>query len=107
MAVDEDILSRLYRANADVRVTYESLYQQLLERRQTDAEFSIQDLRGFLKDAYVYQDYDWIGRGVLFDAANADVRKQAATIAAYEAVLAEWQAELEEAAPGQSCPDVS
>jgi hypothetical protein len=81
MAADEDIISRRYRE------TYESLHRQLLERRQTDPEFSIQDLRGFLKDAYAYQENDWVGRGALFDA------RQAAIVAAYEAVLAEWQAE--------------
>jgi hypothetical protein len=83
MATDEDIISRRYRE------TYASLHRQLLERRRDDPNFTMDDLRGFLKDAYVYQDHDWIGRGALFDAT------QAATIAAYEAVLAEWQAELE------------
>jgi hypothetical protein len=83
MAADEDIISRRYRE------TYASLHRQLLERRQTDPEFSIQDLRGFLKDVYAYQENDWVGRGALFDAT------QSATVAAHEAVLAEWQAELE------------
>ena len=90
---EEDIVSRRYHQ------TYESLHGQLQERRRTDPGFTTEDLRGFLKDAYVYQDSDWIGRGALFDAT------QAATIAAYEAVLAEWQGEIEEAGPIPQGPD--
>ena len=66
---------------------YESLYTQLKERRQSDPSFTIDDVKAFLKDAYVRQGNDWIGHGALFDAT------QSATIAAYEAFLAEWLSE--------------
>lgn len=79
----EDVLARRYRE------VYESHYTLLLERRRTDPAFTIAEVRGFLKDAYIRQGNDWIGHGALFDAT------QAATIAAYEAILADWQAELE------------
>lgn len=67
---------------------YESLYQFLHQRLRSDPEFTIADLRGFLKDAYVRIGNDWIGQGALFEAT------QSATIAAYEAVLAECADEL-------------
>ncbi len=67
---------------------YASLHAQLQERRQSDAAFGVDDLRGFLKDAYIRQGNDWIGHGPLFDAT------QSAIIAAYEAVLAEWLADI-------------
>lgn len=65
------------------RETYESLIRFLHHRLRTDPNFTVEDLRGFLKDAYVRIGNDWIGHGPLFDAT------QSATIAAYEVVLAE------------------
>ncbi len=90
----EDIVSRHYRE------VFEALHSQLVERRRNDPNFTIDDIRGFLKDAYVHQGNDWLGRGALFDAA------QAATIAAYEVVLADWLSELEQADPAspEACP---
>lgn len=79
----EDVLERRYRT------LYASLHAELLERRRTDPNFTIDDVRGFLRDAYLRQGNDWIGHGVLFHVT------QDATIAAYEAVLAEWEAELQ------------
>jgi hypothetical protein len=67
---------------------YESLYRFLHQRLRTDPEFTVEDLRGFLKDAYIRLGNDWIGHGALFDVT------QTATIAAYEAVLAECADEL-------------
>lgn len=68
---------------------YASLYAFLQRRRKNDPDFTIEDVRGFLKDAYVRLGNDWIGHGALFDVT------QNATIAAYEVVLAEWLAETE------------
>jgi hypothetical protein len=76
---EENIFDRKYRE------IYESLTQFLHNRLRTDPNFTVEDLRGFLKDAYVRIGNDWIGHGPLFDAT------QSATIAAYEAVLAEWE----------------
>ena len=94
MVSSEDIVERRYRE------IFDALYTQLMARRRDDPHFTIDDVRGFLKDAYVHQGNDWIGRGALFDAT------QAATIAAYETVLADWVAELEAQAPPnpEACP---
>jgi len=62
---------------------YASTYDDLMKRLSRDPDFTLDDVRGFLVDAYVYYGNDWIGRGCLFDT------RQSATIAAYEAVLAE------------------
>ena len=67
---------------------YASEYEQIQQRRRTDPDYTIERLRGFLKDAYQRQDNDWLGQGALYDAT------QGAIVAACEAVLAEWQAEL-------------
>lgn len=78
----DDFLARKYEE------VYASLYSYLQERRKKDPEFTIEDIQGFLKDAYVRMGNDWIGHGALFDAT------QSATIVAYEVVLAEWLDEL-------------
>ncbi len=90
----EDVMSRRYQE------VFEALHSQLMERRRTDPDFTVDDIRGFLRDAYVHQGNDWLGRGALFDAT------QAATIAAYEVVLADWLSELEQAEPPSpgACP---
>ena len=72
--------------------TYASVYEHLQARRREDPNFTIAQLRGFLKEATIRQGNDWIGGGLLFDAT------QAAIVAAHEAVLAEWQTEVENAA---------
>ncbi|MBN1247639.1 MAG: hypothetical protein JXC32_08270 [Anaerolineae bacterium] len=83
-ADEGDIFDRKYRE------VYESLYRFLHNRLATDPGFTAEDLRGFLKDAYVRIGIDWIGQGPLFEAT------QSATIAAYEVVLAEITGELGE-----------
>lgn len=65
--------------------TFEATCAFLEERQRTDPTFTIDDIKDFLKDAYTRQGDNWIGRGLLHDT------KQAAIIAAYECVLAEWQ----------------
>ncbi|MGC9521624.1 MAG: hypothetical protein ACP5HG_07045 [Anaerolineae bacterium] len=79
----EDVLERRYHD------LYAAHHAELLERRRTDPNFTVDDVRRFLKDAYLRQDNDWMGHGVLFHVT------QGAIIAAYEAILAEWEAELQ------------
>ncbi|MCD6287330.1 MAG: hypothetical protein J7M39_15590 [Anaerolineae bacterium] len=67
---------------------YAALYAHLQEQRKSDPGFMVDDVRGFLKDAYVRMGNEGIGNGPLFEAT------QSATIAAYEVVLAEWLDEL-------------
>ncbi len=79
----EDVIAMRYEE------TYASMVAHLQARRSEDPSFTIDQLRGYLKEAVTRQGNDWIGGGVLFDAT------QAAIVAAHEAVLAEWQAELD------------
>jgi hypothetical protein len=81
----DNVFERRYRQ------VYEANYAILLERKRTDPTFTLAQVRGFLKDAYIRQGNDWIGHGALFDTT------QSAIIAAYETILADWQAELAEA----------
>jgi len=74
---------------------YASLYAHLREQRKNDPGFTVDDVRGFLQDAYVRMGNEGIGSGPLFEAT------QSATIAAYEVVLAEWLDELAEKDKGQ------
>jgi CTP:phosphocholine cytidylyltransferase-like protein len=66
---------------------FEAIYTHLEERLRTDPQFTPEDIRQFLKDAYVRQGDNWIGRGVL------ENKKLDAVIAAHECFLAEWEAE--------------
>lgn len=77
-----NVIERRYRE------IYAAEYKQQQQRRRTDPNYTIDDLRGILKDAYKRQDAGWLGQGALYDAM------QNAIVAAYEAVLAEWQEEL-------------
>jgi hypothetical protein len=76
--------------NMIYRQTFEAIYEQLEQRLQTDPSFTPEDIRQFLKDAYVRQDDDWIGRGVL------ENKKQNAIVAAHECFLAEWEGDAED-----------
>ena len=67
------------------RQTFEAIYEYLEERLRTDPAFTPENIRQFLKDAYVRQGDDWIGRGVL------ETKKLDAVIAAHECFLAEWE----------------
>ncbi len=67
--------------------TFEAIYTHLEERLRTDPTFTPGDIRQFLKDAYVRQGDDWIGRGVL------ETKKLDAVVAAHECFLAEWEAD--------------
>jgi hypothetical protein len=56
-------------------------------RRRVDPSFTVEDAEGVLRNLYVQEGNDWIGRGLLQDAVLE------ATIAAYEHYIAEWRAE--------------
>jgi hypothetical protein len=68
---------------------FEAVCRRVQRRRQTDPDFTIARLRGILETQYVYQGNNWVGRGAVADTAIA------ATIAAYEHLLAEWEQQLE------------
>ncbi len=70
------------------RQTFEAVYAYLEERRRSDPTFTPEDIRQFLKDAYACQGDNWGGRGVL------ENKRLDATIAAHEAILAEWENNL-------------
>ncbi|MDR0731660.1 MAG: hypothetical protein LBF63_08325, partial [Treponema sp.] len=55
-------------------------------RRACDPGCSVEDLEGVLRHLYVMDGADWYGRGDVQDITMA------ATIAAYEHVIAEWKA---------------
>jgi len=82
----DDFFKKVYRQ------TFEAIYAYLEERQCTDPTFTPEDIRQFLKDAYVRQGNNWIGRGLLEDT------KLGAIIAAYESFLAEWKGVQELAA---------
>ena len=67
---------------------FEAVCRRVQRRRQTDPDFTLERLRGVLETQYVYQGNDWVGRGAV---ANTTI---AATIAAYEHLLAEWEQQL-------------
>jgi hypothetical protein len=64
---------------------FEAVCRRVQRRRQTDPDFTLERLRGILETQYVYQGQDWVGRGAVANTAIA------ATIAAYEHLLAEWE----------------
>lgn len=56
------------------------------QRRSTD--FTLTDLKNMLETEYVNEGNGWVGRGEVQDAVHA------ATIAAYQQKIAEWEKEL-------------
>ena len=70
------------------REVFEQACSQLRTRRLTDPTFTRQRAQGLLEAAYVDQGNDYIGRGAVVEIV------QAATIAAYEWILAEWSEEV-------------
>jgi hypothetical protein len=59
----------------------------LERRRAVDPNCTAGDIEGTLRSLYVMDGADWLGRGEVQDIAMA------ATIAAYEHIIARWQAE--------------
>ena len=67
--------------------TFEEEMRGLERRRAADPGCTIADMEGILKQLYIMDGSDWLGRGSVQDAVMA------ATIAAYEHFIASWQAE--------------
>ena len=74
------------------REVFEQTCSQLWTRRLDDPTFTRQQAQGLLESAYIDQGNDYIGRGPVAEIV------QAATIAAYELILAKWS---EEIGPGE------
>jgi hypothetical protein len=68
--------------------TLEQEIRGLRRRRELDPGCTIDDLKGILQHLYHLDGADWGGRGEVQDITLA------ATIAAYEQVIAEWRAEI-------------
>jgi len=68
--------------------TFEEETRGLIRRRKADLGCKIEDLQGILKNLYIMDGADQGGRGPLQDTIMA------ATIAAYERFIADWNAEL-------------
>ncbi len=66
---------------------YETACAMVRHRRQADPAFTIDALRGLLKAAYAGEADGWLGKTTLETISDA------ATIAAYEAMIHEWQEE--------------
>lgn len=69
--------------------TYDATIAQLTMRRRLDQSFTIDECQKHLQTEYIHHGNDWVGRGSLQHIA------QEATIAAYEAFIAEWQSEID------------
>ena len=65
--------------------TYERSYAYVEARKQRDPRFCREELEAMLKHAYIRQGNSWAGRGKVSEVIIS------ATIAAYEACLAEWE----------------
>jgi hypothetical protein len=70
---------------------YEEIFEQeirgLNRRRRSDPACTVEDLEGVLRHLYIMDGADWYGRGEVQDITMA------ATIAAYEHVIAQWRGE--------------
>jgi hypothetical protein len=67
--------------------TFESELRGLERRRASDPGCTIADVEGILKNMYIMDGSDWLGRGSVQDVIMA------ATLAAYEHFIADWRAE--------------
>ncbi|MDR2534496.1 MAG: hypothetical protein LBD29_00510 [Treponema sp.] len=70
-------------------ITYNETFEQELRglerRKASDPSCTIADLEGVLQHLYHMDGADWVGRGEVQDIIMA------ATIAAYESVIAQWK----------------
>jgi hypothetical protein len=66
--------------------TFEQEVRGLTRRREADPNCTADDIEGTLRHLYIMDGADWGGRGDVQDTIMA------ATIAAYEHVIAEWRA---------------
>jgi hypothetical protein len=67
--------------------TFDQEVRGLERRRKADPACTVEDVSGTLRGLYVMDGADWLGRGEVQDITMA------ATIAAYEHIIAEWKAE--------------
>jgi hypothetical protein len=71
-------------------IKYEEVFEQeirgLTRRRESDPACTVTDLEGVLQHLYHLDGADWVGRGEVQDITMA------ATIAAYEHIIAQWKA---------------
>ncbi|MFP3040442.1 hypothetical protein LQZ19_01355 [Treponema primitia] len=68
--------------------TFDQEVLGLERRRAADPSCTVADVDGILQGLYVMDGADWLGRGEVGDITMA------ATIAAYEHIIAKWKAEL-------------
>lgn len=72
---------------------YREVFEQTLKRTRFqlayDPAFTMENVQGLLQSQYEYKGQDWVGRGAVIDVTIA------ATIAAYELILAETSAILQ------------
>jgi hypothetical protein len=68
--------------------TFEEELRGLERRRAANPNCTPADIEGTLKNLYIMDGADWVGRGGVQDMTMA------ATIAAYERFIASWRAEL-------------
>jgi hypothetical protein len=69
------------------REVFEQEIRGLLRRRASDPACTVTDLEGVLHHLYHLDGADWVGRGEVQDITMA------ATIAAYEHIIAQWKTE--------------
>lgn len=72
---------------AKYNTVFEQTCQYLRHRRQTDPQFTLETLVRLLETQYVHQGNEPAGKGTVQHLTEA------ATVAAFEAVLAQWQQE--------------
>jgi len=63
-----------------------------------DPSYDISNAEGILKDLYIQDGNDWLGRGEVEDVFLE------ATIAAYETFIARWKARIGSVQKEQQCP---
>jgi hypothetical protein len=63
---------------------FETTIRQTRIQREMDPNFRLDDIRARLKDLYIREGHGWEGKGIVIEIVEA------ATIAAYEHLLAEW-----------------
>jgi hypothetical protein len=81
MTKDDDWRDALYAT------TFDQETLGLERRRAADPACAAADIEGTLRSLYVMDGADWLGRGEVQDIAMA------ATIAAYEHIIAKWRSE--------------
>ncbi len=69
---------------------YEATCAMVRHRRRSDPAFTMDSLRGLLRTAYAGEADGWPGKTTI------ETLSDSATIAAYEAMLHQWQEEMEQ-----------